>query len=137
MQQLILTSFEQAITSLREAVDAEMPQDSLLLITLHRDAVIQRFEYTFELAWKMMKRSIELEAGRAQVDDLFSKKDLFRRAMEAGLISDPERWFAYLRARNETSHAYDKKKAERVYGEAMRFVTDAEDLLGRLKKMYE
>ncbi len=137
MKRLILTSFEEAVASLREAVDAKIPETSLLFVTLHRDAVIQRFEYTFEMACKMMKRSIEIEAGRSEVDDLFSKKDLFRRAMEAGLISDPERWFAYLLARNETSHAYDKEKAKNVYQQAIRFLPDVEDLLERLKKRYE
>jgi nucleotidyltransferase substrate binding protein (TIGR01987 family) len=133
MKGLILTSLERAAASLRAAVNARLPAEDALFKTLHRDAVIQRFEYTFEIAWKMMKRHIEAEAGRSQTEDLFSKKDLFRRAMEAGLISDPEAWFAYLLVRNETSYAYEETKAEQVFSKAVAFVDEVECLLARLQ----
>jgi nucleotidyltransferase substrate binding protein (TIGR01987 family) len=136
MKRLILTSLERAAASLRAAVNARIPAEDALFKTLHRDAVIQRFEYTFEIAWKMMKRHIEEEAGRSQTEDLFSKKDLFRRATEAGLISNPEAWFDYLLARNETSHVYDEAKAEEVFSKAVAFADEVERLLAKLQTAY-
>ena len=61
-----------------------------------RDACIQRFEYCFELSWKMLKRQIENEMGNTAEIDSYSKRTLFRVAAERGLIESPEPWFVYL-----------------------------------------
>ena len=65
-----------------------------------RDAVIQRFEYTFELTWKTLKRYLETIQPVLE----FNIKELFREAGKQGLIESVEDWMGYLRARNQTSH---------------------------------
>ncbi|MBI2550743.1 nucleotidyltransferase substrate binding protein [Candidatus Uhrbacteria bacterium] len=134
--QLILTPLQVAVASLEAAIETPETGLSPLQENMRRDAIIQRFECTFELCWKMMKRTIEQIGGREETDDLFSKKDLFRRAHEAALIKDPGAWFAYLLARNQTSHAYDKKKAEAVHAKAIHFAIDARALLTKLEETY-
>jgi nucleotidyltransferase substrate binding protein (TIGR01987 family) len=99
--------------------------------TVLRDGVIQRFEFTFELSWKMIKRFLEMY-GLERPDSL-TNKELFRAGFEQGLIDDPERWFHYLRMRNQTSHAYDQQKAKEVFEAAKEFLPDATRLLLMLK----
>lgn len=123
-EKLILTPFQKALESL-EAVLA-VPKDDIV-----RDATIQRFEYTYELAWKMTKRHLEWAGTEA---DSLTRKSLFREAARIGLIADAEPWFDYNEARNLTSHTYDEVRAEEVYEMARRFAVDARRLLAVLKQ---
>lgn len=124
-----LHNFKKALSTLDSAF-IEFGQNSTSL--LMRDGVIQRFEYTYELAWKLMKRYLEEEMGDVDVDAL-GKKELFRRAAEAKLIDDPETWFTYHRDRNLSSHTYDEVDAQKVFETAERFLVDAKRLLAELE----
>ena len=121
----ILNSFRQALEALRRAL--AQPKDEFL-----RDSVIQRFEFTYELAWKSLKRYLEGDEGTENVD-ILSRRDLFRLAAEKGLLEDPMEWFGYHQARNDTVHTYQIKKAEEVYAIAAKFQAAAGMLLERLE----
>lgn len=121
---LDLSSLLNAVLRLEEAF-ASVPGNDL-----ERDGCIQRFEYTYELCWKMMRRQLILmEAGDA---DLLGRRELFREAARRGLIDDPELWFSFQKARNLTSHNYDADKAEETYLAAKAFVPQARKLLDEL-----
>lgn len=125
-----LSSFEKALNTLDRAIlrARESPGDEEL-----RDAVIQRFEYTYELAWKSLKRVLEEAAASSDEIDYLSFKDLIRRGAESGMIQDPQEWFAFRKSRNITSHVYNEKKALSVYDSALRFAKAARILLSRLR----
>lgn len=128
--ELELTSFRNALASLERGLARRRanPADEEV-----RDACIQRFEYCFELSWKMLKRQIEMELGNAAEVDGYSKRTLFRVAAERGLVSSPEAWFAYLVQRNKTSHAYDARVATEVAAVLEDFLRDAQALLATLE----
>ena len=132
---LDLSSMERAVKALEVALDiydrSPLPDDHAEKTVL-RDGVIQRFEFTCELSWKMLKRHLE-EYGLERPDRL-SNRDLFRVGREQELIDDPEKWFLYLRMRNLTSHVYDDLKATEVFQAAKRFLPDAQYLLERLQE---
>ncbi|MSR85665.1 nucleotidyltransferase [Candidatus Uhrbacteria bacterium] len=134
MKHLDLTSFANTLHSLDIALHE--PGDTLNEVKLQmmQDSVIQRFEYTYELAWKTIKRHLEMQQ-ETPLDDL-GRRDLFRRAFEAQLIQDPEAWFGYQDARNKTAHAYDHKIALDVYRSIDPFLKDAKALLQTLEKKY-
>jgi nucleotidyltransferase substrate binding protein (TIGR01987 family) len=134
---LILTSLRNAIVALTAA--QAKSQDRQLMDTMDetmrevfRSGIIQHFGCTYELAWKFMRRQLELELGRISVDGI-SRRDLFRLAAEQRLITRPEAWFAYHVARNETSHTYDLSVAERVYTISLDFARDAVQFLAVLE----
>ena len=99
-----------------------------------RDAVIQRFEYTFELCWKMLKRQLEQEVPTPAEVDHYSYRELLREAAERGLINDVQKWMVYRECRNLTSHSYDERKASQVFTEILNFYPDANSLLLTLEK---
>lgn len=99
-----------------------------------RDAVIQRFEYTFELSWKMLKRRLEANAAVPGDVDRMSFRELMREGAERGWIQDPEQWMYFRDQRNLTSHVYDAEKAAEVYETAKAFVPHADQLLAELTK---
>jgi len=129
---LDLSSLRKAVNSLERAIkvadtmikgDVNTDQEEVI-----RAGVIQNFEFTYELCWKFMRRWLE-ENVPGEVIDGVTMKELFRIAAEHRLIKDVAAWFAYHRARNETSHIYDEKKAESVYDEVIRFAAASKDLL--------
>ena len=74
---------------------------------LLRDGLIQRFEFTFELAWKTLKAIFEEEG----LTGLNSPKTVLREALSARLIEKDELWLAMLVDRNTTAHIYDEQLA--------------------------
>lgn len=75
-----------------------------------RDAVIQRFEFCYELAWKMLKLRLEQEGISA-----LTPRQALRESLQAALIEDGNVWSEIQRYRNLTSHTYDERLADEVY----------------------
>lgn len=75
-----------------------------------RDAVIQRFEFCWELAWKVLKMRLE-QVGV----EVLTPRDVFREALEKGLIKDGNLWSEAQKMRNLTSRTYDEDLANQVY----------------------
>lgn len=120
---LILTPLEKAVVSLEDGL--RQPQT-----VYNRDMVIQRFEYTYELSWKMIRRYLAMYCG---IEESVIKS-LFREAGKVRLIDSVESWFGYQEARNLTSHTYNESVAEETYETAKHFAKDVRELLTRLKK---
>ena len=98
-----------------------------------RSAVIQSFEFTYELSLRSLRRVLIERSGSAdRITDL-SFNDLLRHGADAGLLTDPAAWRVWRELRNATSHAYDEAKAEQVAHDAERFCADAQALFKALE----
>ncbi len=127
-----LYSFQQAINRLREALERheEEPEDLFV-----QDSVVQRFEYTYELAYKTLKRFLEATAASAAEIDAMSFQNLIRTGNESGLLkSSAATWLDYRDKRNMTSHTYDNAKALEVIAVAPLFLEESEYLLSELER---
>jgi nucleotidyltransferase substrate binding protein (TIGR01987 family) len=93
-----LENYQKALTLLITA--CANPPASLL----EQDGVIQRFEYTFELAWKVLQ-DLFLYRG---YEGITGPRLVIEQAFADGIITDGELWFAMLRSRNETVYTYDE-----------------------------
>lgn len=103
--QIKLEKFNKALVAL-EAIYLKPVQDDRSNV----DATIQRFEFTFELAWKFLKdyfieRDIEL----------YYPREIIQEAFAVNLISDEDIWIKMLKDRNLTSHTYNEKLADEIY----------------------
>ncbi len=126
---LDLSSFHQALASLDEALQEWARAPSSFV----KDSCIQRFEYSYELAWKMLRRQLALMAPTPIEVDQLSFQDLIRLGAERGLLmSSWDRWALYRDARNATSHAYNQQKADEVFAHIAGFSEEARFLLMRL-----
>ena len=96
-------SFNHAIVRFNEALMA--PETDL-----SRDASIQRFEFCFELAWKVIQ-----ERARTEGLDCQSPMGCLKLAYKNGWIGDEAGWLAMLEDRNRTAHTYDEALAKDVY----------------------
>ncbi len=95
--------------------------------------VIQNFEFVHELSIKMIRRRIEMDAASPTETDFANFRDLLRTAAERGMITDVEAWFGYRKLRNETSHTYDRQKAQKVFHGIPAFLRDAKALMRELQ----
>lgn len=102
------SNFKKALEQFEEAVGQETPT------RLAQEGLIQRFEYTFELAWKCLQDLLQ-ERGLV---DIRGPRPVLDQAFQDGLIADGVLWMEMLRARNEASHIYDEKVFLSIYGQA-------------------
>lgn len=128
MPSLDLTALKNALSQLKQGLEAAEKEPKNEVI---RDGVIQRFEYSHELALRFIKRILETRHGDAV--DQMAYNDLLRTAAERGYIEHTEKWFEYRTARNQTSHTYDAKVASHVFTFAKPFLEDACILLKNLE----
>lgn len=105
------SNYRKALYQLKKAVDIisarvgnTTDQDELMA-----EGLIQRYEYTQELAWKVMKDYEEYQG----LTDIIGSRDAIRIALQSNLISD-DRWMDTISDRNLTSHNYDDETAQRI-----------------------
>jgi nucleotidyltransferase substrate binding protein (TIGR01987 family) len=130
--ELITEPLEKALASLKEAW-AVYQKDTTN--TIVRDSVIQRFEYTFELSHKILRRFLaETESSRAEVSEMLFN-ELIRLGCKRGLLlNDLETWDKYRKLRNLTSHNYDEFNAEHIVVIIPVFIEDIDYELSRIKE---
>jgi len=101
--ELLTGDFERASLQLRKAL--RQPKDEFV-----RDSAIQRFEFTFELFWKVLKE-FALREGL----DPRSPRSSIGTAFELGVIHDETLFLQMLESRNLASHTYLEETAEDIY----------------------
>ena len=118
-----LVNYQRALALLREAMDKRKMSG---LNQLETEGAVQRFEFTLELAWNVMKDYLEHE-GLAF--DQVTPRAVIRKAYQANLTEHGEVWMDALDARNKMSHTYNARVFEQVVGEiADRYLVVMEDL---------
>lgn len=100
-----------------------------------RDGLIQRFEFTYDLAHKFLRRVLEAGAANPEEIDRMTFPSLIRAASEQGLLQGAwADWQVYREMRNITSHSYDEAKAIRIAAEIPKFLAEAQALVEQLTR---
>lgn len=120
---LSLNPSKEALAHLELALSIKKPSD------LERDGTIQRFEYCYELMWKLAQRTLKNYEVEAE-----SPKATFREMGRLGWVSSVEAWLEFQKSRNETSHEYGEKLAKKSYELAKVFLPLAKELFSILQK---
>lgn len=113
---------EAALKNLQEALQLTKPTD------LERDGTIQRFEYCYEIIWKLAQRILKDNEVLAE-----TPKAVFKELGRLGWIDNVESWIDFQKSRNLTSHEYGKILAEKSYELAKVFLPMALGLFVVLK----
>jgi nucleotidyltransferase substrate binding protein (TIGR01987 family) len=96
-------NFCKALDRLEEALQEEP-------VGLNLDAIIQRFEFTYELTWKVLKSFLFRDGIECN-----SPRDCFKTAFQTGYINNEDLWLEMINDRNLTSHIYDEEQTRSVY----------------------
>lgn len=110
-----LLKLEEAIHYIKEKHDLDpilnLVGEELVLDEIIKEGLIQRFEYTHELAWNVMKDFAEYQGNT----DVAGSKDSTREAFQLKIIDDGEMWMDMIKSRNKTSHTYNEATADEIY----------------------
>lgn len=102
-----LDNYNKALAQLNKASVLSKERE---LTELEQQGLIQSFEFTHELAWKVMKDYFYYQ-GNSNIN---GSRDATRTAFNSGLISDGEEWMNMIVSRNRSSHTYDEKTATAI-----------------------
>jgi nucleotidyltransferase substrate binding protein (TIGR01987 family) len=116
-----LLQFDSALKTLQRALIADPSE-------LEVDGAIQRFEYCFELAWKVLKIRLESDGIR----DVSSPRNVLQRGFVAGILEDEESWITMLNDRNLSVHTYNEQTAREIYSRFPQHLAAMQKLLSAL-----
>lgn len=112
------SNFNKALLKLEESVNYinhnVLVEEDLGYIVdeLIKEGLIQRFEYTHELAWNVMK-DYALFQGNSTIG---GSRDATREAYKLQIIENADLWMDMIQSRNKTSHTYNEEIANEIYG---------------------
>jgi len=98
-------NYTKALATVKSAVELAKSRE---LSNLEKQGAVKSFEFTFELAWNMMKDYLE-EQGIA---DIIGSKNTIRHAFSNGILENEQVWMEMVKSRNISSHTYDEATAQ-------------------------
>ncbi|MFA7380033.1 MAG: nucleotidyltransferase substrate binding protein [Bacteroidia bacterium] len=104
-------NFLKAFTLFEEAVELARTKK---LSKLEEQGLIQRFEFTHELAWNVLKDYFEYQGNTS----ITGSRDATREAFNKGLVSDGAGWMEMIKSRNQSSHTYNDEIATELVNKA-------------------
>lgn len=118
-----MENFERAFLLLEESLT-----DLDELSDLEKEGIVQRFEYTFELAWKTLKDYL---AYTGIVPDQLTPRSVIKQAFSSRIIEDGQTWINMLEQRNLMAHTYSRKNFET----AIQLIT--ENYFSAIKQLFD
>jgi nucleotidyltransferase substrate binding protein (TIGR01987 family) len=106
------SNFERALSQLKQGIE-NYPEDVEAII---KEGVIQRFEFTHELAWKVLKDYLDYEG----LQNVTGSRSASRLAFNIGLIDDGQVWMDMIESRNKTMDTYQESILEQEYAKVRR-----------------
>lgn len=109
------SNFSKALAKMSKAIafvnSFQVPNEQgEVLDDIIKEGLIQRFEYTHELAWKVMKDFANYQGNTS----IAGSRDAIREAFQMQLITNGNVWMDMIVSRNKTSHTYDDVTADEI-----------------------
>ena len=99
---------------------------------VYLDILVKRFEFTYETAWKAIKRHLDFHGL-----DCTSPRSCFREAYAQRLIDDQSLWLDMIETRNLSSHVYSEEEVSGLLDKALDYLAAFRGLHGRLTEAVE
>lgn len=100
------SNFKKALIQLKEGIELANQRN---LSRLEEQGLIQCFEYTYELAWNVLKDFLQNQGTQ-----VFGPRDAIQEGFKANLIQEGEKWMEMFKDRNKTSHTYNSQTAKEI-----------------------
>jgi nucleotidyltransferase substrate binding protein (TIGR01987 family) len=126
-------NFQKAFEKFAKVVDGKNEYDHQGFGDIYLDLVVKRFEFTYEMSWKAIKRVLDYTGMECT-----SLRNCFKEAYTQGLINGEAVWIDMIEQRNLSSHIYDEDEIKEILGKIVAYKNAFQNLLlsldGRLKK---
>ncbi|MEO6693964.1 MAG: nucleotidyltransferase substrate binding protein [Ignavibacteria bacterium] len=123
-------NYKKALSKLSEVAENKNFIYLSTLSNLEKEGLIQRFEYTFELAWKTLQNLLRLKG----YTEIAGPNSVIEQAFADGYITNGENWRKMKKSRELTSHTYNEEIADEIAGS---IIDIYHDLLENLKQRLE
>lgn len=97
-------NFDKALSQLKKGLELSQKRE---LSNIEKQGIIKAFEFTFELAWNLLRDYLMFQG----IYEIRGSRDAIKLAHKYGLIDHPEVWLEMLTSRNLTSHTYNEEVA--------------------------
>lgn len=121
-----LNALDHALTRLEEAINAPCDSERFVI-----DATIQRFEFTIELFWKVLRKCVLAEGHIAN-----SPKEALKKAYQLNWVEDETLWLQMFQDRNLSSHTYNEARADDIYTHIKKYTPYLRKTFSFLKKNF-
>lgn len=118
--QSLLEDFRKALGKLKEVIELKKTE-------IVRDAAIQRFEFTYEVAWKSLKAYLHTLGVFTR-----SPNATFQEAYKLGIIENEQPFLQMMEMRNVSSHEYGEDAAEDIYSNLLEFYLSMEQVYQKI-----
>jgi len=120
----LFQQFQKAVARLKDVLEQEKNE-------YIRDSAIQRFEFTFDLSWKLIKTFLEEDRGVICA----SPKGCFREAYTQSVLDYDECWIEMTDTRNKTAHIYKEEFADEIYSRLPVYLNLFNGLVEKIEKL--
>ncbi|MEJ5172829.1 MAG: nucleotidyltransferase substrate binding protein [Hydrogenothermaceae bacterium] len=124
-------NFDKALNQLLNGVSLYNERE---LTEIEKQGLIQAFEYTFELAWNLIRDYLIYQG----ITDIRGSRDSFKLGFKYSLINNPDIWFEMITSRNLTAHTYNEEVAEQIIEKIVKeYFPEFVNLKQRFEKLIE
>ncbi|MGZ3805324.1 MAG: nucleotidyltransferase substrate binding protein [Pseudobdellovibrionaceae bacterium] len=102
-----LATYSKVLAQLKDGVQLFRQRP---LSPIEQQGLIKAFEFTYELAWNVMKDFLEYQG----ITNIIGSRDAFREAFQKNLVKDGDMWMEMIKSRNQTSHVYHEGVAKEI-----------------------
>lgn len=131
--ELNLNVLKKSLETLKDCYKDLTEQKDEKIKTYIKDSCVQRFEYTYETAKKIMNKFLKKEYDKQEKD--LTINNIFREMFALGLIKNFEHWAGYREKRNLTSHEYNIELTYPIIDIVPEFIEDVDFLTESLEKV--
>ena len=126
-----LHNFRRALDRFCEALDRRQALEQEGFGDIFLDLAVKRFEFTFEMAWKAIRRCLDFLGVEAKYP-----RTCFREAYAIGLLSNEHIWLEMIDQRNLTSHVYNQEEVRGILARLGDYRQNFEELAKRLEEKF-
>lgn len=128
--QIDISNLKSALQKLKSSMDVLERNRTCEFADMLEDSCIKRFEYTLEIARKLMKKVLKKIYGKSEEE--LTVNNTFRFMQGYKFIDNWENWRKYYEQRNNTAHEYDISKSRELLKLVPEFISDTEFLVKKL-----
>lgn len=127
-----ITNLKSAFKTLQSSMEKLDKNRHCDFVDMLEDSCIKRFEYTLEIARKIMKKVLKKVYGKSEEE--LTVNNVFRFMQGYNFIPSWENWKNYYEKRNNTAHEYNLEKSRALIEIIPQFLDDTENLIKNLEK---
>ncbi|MBN2166184.1 MAG: nucleotidyltransferase substrate binding protein [Marinilabiliaceae bacterium] len=126
-----LLNFQSALAKFKEMVNSKDAYENDGYGDVFLDIAVKRFEFTFEMAWKTCKRTLDYLGF-----DCKSPRECLKEAYAQNILKNEALWLDMIEQRNLSAHVYDETSVSEIYQDLIHYLSAFEELGISISKLY-